>query len=248
MAMLARRVLRVLAICLSICCALRGADAAAAEEPPQPYTIAVIGDSLAVGVGDGLIRVLRQSPHIRVLRKAKPSTGLTRFDVYNWQDRVEEFAANESIDAAIILMGTNDKQSIYVDHNRSVAFQTDEWSRIYEERFDTLVNYLIQRNVWVIWMGLPSMSNKAFDKSMRRIDAIYRARSPRHCMTFVPMLERTVDAKGEYTASGPDSGGKNRALRASDGIHFTPTGYDLMAKAVVDAMRKDVFTCNRDGR
>lgn len=217
--------------------------------PPQPgekpgqFTIAVVGDSLAQGIGDGLANYLRHDNRFRILRKAKPATGLTRFDVFNWQEKLVELSNTETIDAAVVLMGTNDKQSIYLDNFRAVAFSTDDWNRIYRERFDSLVRFLNERNIWVIWVGLPVMQNRAFDKGMRTIDTMYMEWGAQQCVTYVPLYERTADEHGNYTPSGNDTAGRRKVLRANDGIHFTASGYELMAKYIVDAMRTDIFAC-----
>lgn len=223
-----------------------GGGAAGAPVPATagtPYTIAVLGDSLASSIGDTLINQFRNDPRIRILRKAKPATGFSRYDVFNWQDQLKEITASNKLDAAIVLMGTNDRQAIHLDNFRAAPFASDEWRKIYSERFDAFARHLSERGVWVIWVGLPVMQNKAFDKGMRTIDAIYQQRSARHCFTYVSLYEKTADGNGEFMASGLDAQGRRKVLRANDGIHFTTAGYEVITRVVLDAMRQDVVAC-----
>ncbi|HYD32776.1 MAG TPA: DUF459 domain-containing protein [Azospirillaceae bacterium] len=235
--------MRFLLVMLLLAAAL-GRPALAADKP-EPYTIAIFGDSLAAGIADGLMHVLKNDGKIRVLRRAKPATGLTRVDVFNWQTRLEEVTAADRFDAAIVLMGTNDRQPVFLDSFRSVPFGTDEWNRLYRERAEAFAEHLARRGIWVIWAGLPAMQNANFNKGMRHIDGIYKKLADKRCVTYVSLYEKTVDGRGNFLASGADIQGRQRVLRQNDGIHFTMPGYDILAKAVVDAMRADVVGCDK---
>jgi hypothetical protein len=52
---------------------------------------------------------------------------------------------------------------------------------------------------------------------------------------YVDMWDRLADRDGQYTPFLWE-GGKAKLIRATDGLHFTPLGYELLAETVTESM------------
>ena len=94
-----------------------GAPAGAlAEGPPPPLHIAFVGDSMADGLWGAMFRRLGKdkclADKVKLIRRAKNGTGLTRLDQYNWVDEVGAIATDPGADLFVGSFGVNDRQSI----------------------------------------------------------------------------------------------------------------------------------------
>ena len=67
-------------------------------------------------------------------------------------------------------------------------------------------------------------------RSCRRLDietvAVY-SEADREAV-YVPLRDETVDDKGEYSAFGRNLSGRKFRWRRDDGVHFTPSGYEVL--------------------
>ena len=104
--------------------AANGAPAVATAEGPPPLHIAFVGDSMADGLWGAMFRRLGKdkclADKVKLIRRAKNGTGLTRLDQYNWVDEVGAIAADPGADLFVGSFGVNDRQSIVdVDKKRT---------------------------------------------------------------------------------------------------------------------------------
>lgn len=221
--------------------------AAPARAQSQPVTIAIFGDSLAIGLGTALQRWAAARPTaepvIRIARHGQYGTGLTRYDLFDWQARLEEILRSGRPDIAIILVGANDRQPIYLPDYRALPFDSLEWQKLYSDRAGRFARTLTQAGTAVLWVGLPAMAKPDFDRGMRRIAVLQASGSAGPCVDHLSLLPLTLEANGAYTARVLDADGKKRALRTTDGIHFTNYGYDLVVQAVIRRLDDMVIRC-----
>jgi len=231
--------LRSLILCLIL--------VAPARAQSVPVTIAVFGDSLAIGLGTALHRWAAEhsanSRAVRVTRHGQYGTGLTRYDLFDWQARLEDILRTDRPDIAIILVGANDRQPIYLPDFRALPFDSPEWQKLYSDRVSRFSRTLTHAGTAVLWVGLPAMARPDFDRGMRRIAVLQAAGSSGPCVEYLSLLPLTLDAGGNYTARLLDPDGKKRAFRTTDGIHFTNFGYDLVVKAVLARLEDVVLRC-----
>ena len=89
--------------------------------------IGVFGDSMAEGLWTGLYREMRDQPGVTVTKFSEVSTGLSRYDYVDIQAKTARQIAEQPIDAAVILFGTNDAQGISID-GEVHDFGTDGWA------------------------------------------------------------------------------------------------------------------------
>lgn len=201
--------------------------------------IGVFGDSMADGLWTGLYREMRDQPGVTVTKFSEVSTGLSRYDYVDIQAKTARQIADEPVDVAVILFGTNDAQGISLDgvvHD----FGTDGWKAAYAKRVDDLVTLLRGQNVAVYWVGLPTMKRASFDAKMGLINEVVSARMAALGVPYLETESITRNAEGEYDAYLPETGtGRQRLMRANDGIHMSMAGYLRITEPVAARLMRD---------
>lgn len=202
-------------------------------------TIGVFGDSMGDGVWTGLYREMNDTPGVDVVKFSEVSTGLTRYDYVDIQAKTRRQLAERRVDAAVVVFGTNDAQSISAD-GRLHAFGTPEWKVAYARRVDDLVSLFRENDVAVYWVGMPRMKRASFDAKMTIINDVVAARMKALNVPYVPTVALTSGSDGDYAAYLPqEPGGRPRLMRANDGIHMSMAGYLRLTDPVADLLRRD---------
>ncbi len=200
--------------------------------------VGVIGDSMADGLWTGLYRDLRGARGVRVVRMAEVSTGLSRYDYVNVQEKTARQLREQPIDAAVVMFGTNDAQAI--EHEGEIhPFGSPGWRQIYARRVDDLVALLRANDVMVYWVGLPRMKRAVFDDRMTLINDLVAERMDALDVPYVETVGLTSDAQGAYDAYLTAADGRRRLMRAHDGIHMSTAGYLTLAEPVLARLRAD---------
>jgi len=201
--------------------------------------IGVFGDSMADGLWTGLYREMRDQPGVAVTKFSEVSTGLSRYDYVDIQAKTARQIAEQPIDAAVILFGTNDAQGISID-GEVHDFGTDGWKAAYARRVDDLVAMLRGQNVAVYWVGLPAMKRASFDAKIMLINEVVSARMAALRVPYIETEGITQNAEGEYDAYLPETGtGRRRLMRANDGIHMSMAGYLRITEPVAARLKRD---------
>jgi hypothetical protein len=201
--------------------------------------VVILGDSLGDGLWAGLYRELKADPRFNIIKRSKVSTGFVRKDYFDWNAEVEKVLAEEQIDIAVVMIGTNDRQVLVDDEGRRHRLRAPSWEAAYKARVDRFTQSLTDRGVLVYWVGLPVMRSPRFGGDMRYFNSIYEERAVANGVPFIPTWNDLADASGAYQAYGPDTNGRRRLLRADDGIHFTLAGYRVLASVVADDLVRD---------
>lgn len=194
----------------------------------------VFGDSLGDGIWAGLYRKLPKADGYKVTKHSRVSTGLVRKDFYDWSKAVRKIVAKHRVDVAIVMIGTNDRQTI-VQGGRH-ALRSAKWEAIYKDRIDDLTQVLKDEGAEIYWVELPAMRSPRFGGDMRYFNSLFEERAQANGITFVDTWQRTLGGNGKYSAYGLDDSGRKRKMRTNDGIHFTMRGYIKLASFVTDAM------------
>lgn len=201
--------------------------------------IGVFGDSMADGLWTGLYREMRDQPGVTVTKFSEVSTGLSRYDYVDIQAKTARQIAEQPVDVAVILFGTNDAQGISLD-DEVHDFGTDGWKAAYAKRVDDLVALLRRRNVAVYWVGLPTMQRASFDARMTLINDVVAARMTALGVPYIETRSITRNAEGEYDAYLAETGtGRRRLMRANDGIHMSMAGYLRITEPVAARLKRD---------
>ena len=210
---------------------IQSADAPAVEEKPlaprpadSVFTIAVLGDSLGLMLGQGLADAYADRSDIAVLRKARENTGLVRDDYFDWVKSARDLlASNDRISAAVILLGSNDRQQLR-DETGAFDLRAPRWKQIYGDRVEAIAQAFRARKIPLLWVGLPVMKSERFSGDMVQLNEVIRERAGAAGATFVDVWDAFLDDRGQFATYGPDVNGQFQKLRAADGVHFTRPG------------------------
>jgi hypothetical protein len=197
--------------------------------------VAVVGDSLAAGLGVYLERVLRPTV-TRVTKQGRISTGLARQDYFDWPAAMQQIMDAYDPDLVVVMTGVNDNQGLQSPGGRlETPIGTVEWPPAYEQRVEDFARIAVNRGAHVVWVGMPIVADHDRWNLFQRQNEIFQrvaARTPN--MTYVDAWERFAQPDGGYSAYYRDDG-KVELIRGPDGIHFNGTGYEMVARAAVQA-------------
>lgn len=196
--------------------------------PGETGRILVIGDSQAQGLAGGLRWLYRTNRNMRVLDHSKISTGLISVSFYNWPEEVHKLAATEHADVAVVMFGANDRPPVRV-HGVVDPGQLANFTKIYASRVHDIMTTLQNAHIPVIWVGHPMVRDDEFSADMAILNTIFQDQATRTGAQFVPLWTAFSD-NGHFSAYGEGVDGSKVRLRADDGVHLTPSGYQKAAK------------------
>jgi hypothetical protein len=203
--------------------------------PGNRLRVVVVGDSLAAGLGIYAERVL--SPSLtRVSKQGRISTGLSRPDYFNWPAEMQQVMDVFDPDLVIVMSGVNDNQGLESPGGQlETPIGTPQWPPAYEDRVKRFTRIAVNAGAHVVWVGLPIVANKGRWELFQRQNGIFERVASRVPNTaYVDTWDRFATEDGDYSAYFRDDG-KVELVRESDGIHFNGTGYDMVARAAVQA-------------
>lgn len=204
--------------------------------PKDKLRVVVVGDSLSQGLGVYMERAFAPGL-VRVSKQGRISTGLARLDYFDWLGAMQEIEDGYRPDLVIVMIGDNDNQSLQTPDGQTAAdIGTFAWPKGYEERVEEMTRIAVDGGAHVAWVGLPIVSKKDRWPVMQRQNDIFeRVTSGRPNALFVDTWDRFSTPDGDYTDFYRRDG-RAELIRASDGLHFNPRGYELVAQAVTDAL------------
>ena len=208
------------------------ATAAAAATAVKGCSIAVVGDSLAVGIGVTMGKRIRHYAGASCASLGKVSTGLISKRFFDWEKRLAELVASGKPDAVVVMMGGNDA-------NNAIAGKTagsPAWEAAYREKAEHFLRIASAAGVKVLWVGLPVMRDPAYAGRVRAVNAAAKqACAAVPGCTYMEAGAPFVDDAGHFVQA-KDIGGRLVSLRAKDGVHMTMTGYDLLTRQVLQRL------------
>ncbi|HXT08846.1 MAG TPA: DUF459 domain-containing protein [Roseiarcus sp.] len=213
--------------------------AARAETPaPTRLHIAFIGDSMADGLWGAMYRRLGKDKclgeKIKLLRKARNGTGLTRLDQFNWVDEIGKIVEDFHPDLTVGSFGINDRQGIVEKDRRSIAYPSEAYDIRYTELVVDVVRSALAQGGSMMIIGLPVLmeadaNNDALAKNKIFEAAIKQVASDKATYVQPWTSGATPDVFKPYL---PNARNNMVMVRAPDGIHFTRVGYDMVMDAV----------------
>lgn len=215
-------------------------------KPPEPAMhIAVLGDNIASQLARGLSQTYEETPQIEIMRLAKDNSGLVRKDYFDWNAAVTKLlSGDKKVDVAIMMIGSNDRQSIR-DETGVHAPSSPGWEKIYIQRIEAITAQFKQKNIPLIWLGMPVMRLERLSTDMARFNRLYREAVQKNGGIYIDIWEAFLDDRNRFTLYGPDVNGQTVKLRVSDGVHFTKAGArkvahfaELDIKRIIDKRKK----------
>jgi hypothetical protein len=211
-----------------------------AEKPavPPTYFVAVIGDSLAEMLGQGLSVALADRPEVEILQKTKENSGLVRDDFFDWTKATHDLlASGEKIDFAVMMIGSNDRQALR-EANGAFEPRSPEWEEAYARRIEAIASQFRDRKIPLVWVGLPALKSERLSEDAISFNEFFREYAVKNGAVYVDAWEPFVDELEQYSAFGPDIDGQIVRLRTADGIHFTKAGARKLAHFVEPEIRR----------
>lgn len=208
-----------------------------AETPGVTFRILAIGDGLGGGLGAGMTRLAEAGGKFEVSNRFNESSGIARPEVYDWTETVTRISADNRFDAAVVLLGSNDRQDIRLGQFR-YAFGSPDWLAAYKLQTETLLDALKAQGVQVFWVSVPPMADPVYNADMNTLNAIFKERVTARGETFVDIRPAFLGIDGQYTDKGVDETGTVRKLRSRDGVSFFKQGNNRLAQLVYAAIEE----------
>ncbi len=205
----------------------------------SPLRVLTVGDSLSIGLASALEKRLANIPGVLFAKSGKVSSGLARPDFYDWEARLEELAGRYAPDVAVIMIGANDDKSLRAPSGKIIAFGGAGWDAEYARRAQNMLDIVRRHNpaAKIFWVGAPVMASADLDRHLRGILGVIKSQLARNKDAwFVETGKTLADASGRFALSLPSPTGKTVQVRYKDGVHVTPAGADLLAKACLSAI------------
>lgn len=222
------------------------APAAAAPAAPGK-SILVAGDSLSLFLADALRPLLVGRPQTAFASRGKVSSGLARPDFFNWDREMASLAAANHPDTVIIMIATNDNQTMTRPDGAKVAFGRPAWDAEYARRVRRLVELARSANpaARVFWLGAPVMADPKLNADVAAINAVIaRELAAIPGCRFIDVSRTLADAAGRYAPAQATPDGP-RATRTKDGVHLTPYGARLLAGATLASLGPNLASLTR---
>ncbi len=207
------------------------------QKSENAKTVLVVGDFLADGLNWGLEQAYSENPDVVFLDKSSGLSGMVRDDVVDWPVRTPELIEEFSPVAVVVAVGMNDRQQIRMSGKR-IAKLTDEWKTEYVDRIERLVKAVRDRDLPLIWLGLPPVGSGRMTTDYLVFNEIYRTAVEAAGGEFVDIWDGFTNAEGAFISAGPDINGQIVRLRNSDGINMTNAGKRKLAFYAEKAIRK----------
>jgi len=207
-------------------------DPIRAPSPSRKLRVAIVGDSLAAGLGYFAERVFRPRL-VKVSRQGRISTGLARYDYFNWPFTMRRIVNSFDPDLVIVMLGENDHQSLQSVRGERVAqIGTPQWPAGYRGRVLKMMEIATSDGAKVVWAGLPISANLGLREQSRRQNDIYEfAASITDNAAYFDSWERFREPRAGYTAYFRE-GRQVILIREGDGLHFNAIGYTILAREI----------------
>ncbi len=200
-----------------------------------PYNILIVGDSfIAESFGPALEKELFSFKDAQVFRRGIYSTGFSRPDYFNWEDEINKLILEKKPNIAFVMFGANDGQDQTSFDKTVIHYGDEEWNPEYGRRVGRFLRILENNQIFVFWIGNPIARDQYYADKMANLNSVYQSvcREYLNCL-YLDTWDILATAEGKYAAYLTDESGQRRLARASDGIHATAFGSQIMLKEIM---------------
>jgi lysophospholipase L1-like esterase len=197
--------------------------------------VALVGDSMmAVGLSNVLMQDAAANENLHIVKAFRSGTGLARPDVFNWMEEYPAMIADRQPDVVLVAIGANDGQG-FVENGQVLAFGSDAWIKVYQQRTAAFLNLLTQHGAHVVWIGLPPMKSAKYEDKTEVINRIaYTVVSQYPQASWWNPQGLIADNAGAYREFATLANGKTTRIRAVDGIHLSDEGAALLTPTLMN--------------
>jgi hypothetical protein len=194
--------------------------------------ILVVGDSQAQGLAGGLVRQYRHDRSIQIDDRSHIASGLLSPNRYNWPEEIVPIANGDRDALAVVMFGANDRPLVR-SHGDIDPKKTAEFRNSYGAKVKTIAETLKHDCRSVIWVGHPIVRDTVYAEDMTLLNDVYQTQAVAAGAVWFPSWPIFSSEDGAYDAYGKGIDGQTTRLRADDGVHLTPAGYDVLARALM---------------
>lgn len=200
---------------------------------PGPQRILLAGDSMMQGIAPLLMRdIKRLHPDWQVQDLSRPSTGLTMRRYFDWPARMADEMDAQNLTLLVVFLGPNDPWDLLVDGQRHL-FPSPGWALNYALRVDEVLAAAVQRQVSVVWVGLPAMQEGRIRDGAVLQNHIFHARATQWGTDYLATEPLIGTLSAPFQKFKLQEDGQRVNLRAQDGIHLTPSGLRMINQALL---------------
>lgn len=195
--------------------------------------IVVFGDSQAQGLAQALTWLVRKDGHYKIINRTKPGTGLSQSKIYDWYAAIDHVAQTDCASIAVMMFGGNDWMPLRDTSGHWIRFGSEKWEDSYLQRVLEVCTKATAKGLRVIWVGDPISRKPTYNDAMMLLNHIYRTAATMTGSTYLDIWSVVSDEAGNFATYGKALNGETKRLRTDDGIHFTTSGYQLLASRVL---------------
>lgn len=202
---------------------------------PVGRKVLFIGDSMMEGVAPRVLKLLKEGYQVEGINLSKRSTGLAYPGFFNWPETTAKaLVDNTNIGLLVVFLGPNDPWDIPVRKGQPyLRFGSEAWEAEYRGRIRQILALGQKYNIPVIWVLPPNMQKQKLSQGMTILSPLYESEVKSVGGIVVSVNNLFGYQGGLYTPSVMING-KRVNVRTSDGIHYTPAGAQIIAKAIFE--------------
>ena len=198
--------------------------------PAAPLRLWIGGDSLAGSLGPSLGTMAGDTGVVAPVFDSRVSSGLADPGFFNWPQQGAEEMTRVDPEVVVFIIGTNDWQVPQPEPTDATG--QPAWKHQYALLVSQMLAVLSANHRYVYWVGGPTIEDAATNAGVQQVNAVARSVvGQQRDASYVDAAQLFSDAQGRYSASLPIDG-REVLVRTDDGVHFTPAGGDLLARAI----------------
>ncbi|HET9730136.1 MAG TPA: DUF459 domain-containing protein [Acidimicrobiia bacterium] len=200
----------------------------------HPLRLWIGGDSLAGSFGPSLGDEVGATGIVRTSIDYKVGSGLWAGG-RDWLQRARDQMASVDPEVVVFIIGTNDT-SIVSTYDRN-GDGVPDWEPSYRSKIDTMLETFIGTGATprtVLWLGAPTLGDSRMDRGAVAINRVAQQEAAKYAdhVVYVDTYRLFTGPNGGYARDILDENGHQIDARVSDGVHFTASGAQYLARAV----------------
>ena len=197
----------------------------------DPLRVYLTGDSFLADVGRGLSATVGKDERWDVTTDAKPGSGLSRPEILDWPQRIENRLPNDA-EIVIVGFGGNDAQNMLAG-GEAVKVGEPDWEAEYQARIAQVLDVVERAGRTIVWVGMPVATAKNIEKARPAMTQAAKAElAKRPGSLFLDSAATMSGGDGQYK-DFLTIGGEPKRVRAADGFHLAPAGATLLGRSLV---------------
>ena len=207
-----------------------------AGDGPAEIKMLFLGDSLMRELAPTVIDdVARNGARVTADTLARPGTGLTTPELYDWVTVTGAKVDQVNPDVVVILLGTGWRGSKTTGANgETLAVGSVEWVMWYEGLVGEVIDAASGRGATVVWVTTPPLADDEADRLRRAGSVALRAAADQNDVIVVDAAEALGVGEGFQLTERVD--GLTITLREEDGVHLSDHGVGRVANVVANAV------------